>query len=152
MAAFHHFFNSLSVRPLNFSALSICVPILSSSHSSRAFWTNCVLICLFPAGLSTAVQSGYRGASAVTYAGQGAMRNALGFGSWTCVYGFSRCGLIRARGRDDMLNAAGAGAFTGGLLTLISMRGYWRYNQSAIATNAAASAMIAVMFHALNQM
>lgn len=68
------------------------------------------------------------------------------------MYGFSRCVLIRARGRDDMLNAAVAGGFTGGLLTFITMRGYWRYNQSAILTNAGGSAMVAVMFHALNQM
>lgn len=102
-------------------------------------------------GLSTAVQSGYRGGAALTYAGQGALRNAAAFGSWTAVYGFTRCGLIRMRGQDDMFNAAAAGGFTGGLLTFISVGGYWRYNRSAILTNAAASAMIAVMFNALNQ-
>lgn len=51
-----------------------------------------------------------------------------------------------------MLNAVVAGAFTGGVLTLISKRGYWRYYQREILTNAAGSAMIAVMFNALNQM
>lgn len=80
------------------------------------------------------------------------MRNAAAFGSWTAMYGFTRCGCTRIRGRDDMLNAAFAGALTGGVLTLISLRGYWRYNQSTIMTNAAGSAMIAVMFQALNQM
>lgn len=50
-----------------------------------------------------------------------------------------------------MLNAAAAGAFTGGVLTFISVRGHWRYAQSSIATNAAASAMVAVVFDALNQ-
>lgn len=102
--------------------------------------------------MSSAVQSGFRGSAVLTFAGQGALRNAVAFGSWTAVYGFSRCGCVRMRGRDDMLNAAAAGAFTGAILTLASVRGYWRYNQSAVMTNAAASAMIAVMFHALNQM
>lgn len=98
------------------------------------------------------MQSGYRGSAVLSYVGQGALRNAAAFGSWTAVYGFTRCGLIHARGRDDMFNAAVAGAFTGGILTLASVRGYWRYNQAAILTNAGASAMVAVMFHALNQM
>lgn len=108
-----------------------------------------VMLCAI--GLSTAVQSGFRGGTALTYAGQGALRNAAAFGSWTAVYGFTRCGFIRLRGHDDMFNAAAAGGLTGGLLTFISVRGYWTYNRSAILTNAAASAMIAVMFNALNQ-
>lgn len=102
-------------------------------------------------GLSTAVQSGVRGSAALTYAGQGALRNAAAFGSWTALYGFTRCGLIRARARDDVFNAAAAGAITGGLLTFISVRGYWHYNRMTILTNAGASAMIAVVFHSLNQ-
>lgn len=56
------------------------------------------------------------------------------------------------RGRHDLLNPTIAGGFTGGLLTLIGSRGYWRYNRASIATNAAASAMIAVMFETLSYM
>lgn len=97
------------------------------------------------------MQSGYKGSAALTYAGQGALRNAATFGSWTATYGLTRCSIVRVRGRDDIFGAAMAGAVTGGALTLVSTRGYWRYSQSIIATNAAASAMIAVMFHALNQ-
>lgn len=100
-------------------------------------------------GLSTAVSSGYRGSAAITHAGQGALRNALAFGSWTSLYGLSRCTLSRVRGRDDMLNAAVGGAFTGGMLALAYRRGMWRYYQSEIFNNAAASGMIAVMFDAL---
>lgn len=59
---------------------------------------------------------------------------------------------MRMRGRRDLLNPTLAGGFTGGVLTMISTRGYWRYNQTNILTNAAASAMIAVMFEALNYM
>lgn len=102
-------------------------------------------------GISTAVQSGYRGSTAVSYAGTNALRNAAAFGSWTSLYALSRCTLTRLRNRHDMFNAAAAGAFTGGVLTLISVRGHWRYAQSSIATNAAASAMVAVLFDALNQ-
>lgn len=98
------------------------------------------------------MQSGYRGTSAATYAGMGAMRNAAGFASWTGLYGFSRCGLIRMRNTHDLLNPTIAGGFTGGILTLVTLRGYWRYNQSTILANAAGSAMIAVMFEALNYM
>lgn len=52
----------------------------------------------------------------------------------------------------DLLNPTLAGAFTGGVLTLISVRGHWRYNQNSILANAAGSAMVAVMFEALNYM
>lgn len=102
--------------------------------------------------LSTAVQSGYRGTSAATYAGAGAARNAAAFASWTALYGTSRCSLVRMRGRRDLLNPTLAGGFTGGVLTLISVRGQWRFNQNAILANAAGSAMVAVMFEALSYM
>lgn len=102
--------------------------------------------------LSTAVQSGYRGSAAASYAGMSALRNAAQFASWTALYGTTRCGLVRMRGKHDLLNPTIAGGFTGGFLTLIGSRGYWRYNRANIVTNAAASAMIAVMFEALNYM
>lgn len=98
------------------------------------------------------MQSGYRGGALLQYTGMGAARNAVQFASWTALYGTSRCGLVRMRGRHDLLNPLVAGGFTGGFLTFVSSRGYWRYNQASIATNAAASAMIAVMFEALNYM
>lgn len=88
----------------------------------------------------------------LTLAGQGALRNAAAFSSWTAMYGFTRCGCVHARGRDDVFNAAFAGFVTGGILSFVSMRSNWRYNQTAILSNAAGSAMIAVVFHSLNQM
>lgn len=101
-------------------------------------------------GASSAAQGGYRGSAAVTYAGQNAARNAAGFAAWTSLYSFSRCGLIRLRQRNDIANSALAGAFTGGVLSLASVRGHWRFNQQLIMTNAAGSAVIAVLFDALN--
>lgn len=102
--------------------------------------------------LSTAVSSGYRGSSAASYAGQGALRNAAGFASWTSLYAFSRCSLARFRGRQDMLNAVVAGGFTGGVLTIATNPRVWRYNQSVLLTNVAGSAMVALAFDALNRM
>lgn len=103
-------------------------------------------------GASNAVQSGYRGSSALTYAGYSAIRNAAGFAAWTAIFSSSRCVLIRVRRRDDIVNSAAAGAFTGGLLTLVSVRGHWRYNTQLIATNAGGSALVAVVFGALGGM
>ena len=103
-------------------------------------------------GASTAVQSGYRGSSALTYAGQNGLRNAASFASWTALYGVSRCGLFRLRRRDDILNAGLAGAFTGAVLTLAVLRGHWRYNQNILMTNTAGSALIAVTFNALGSL
>ncbi len=100
-------------------------------------------------GASNAAQSGYRGSAALTYAGHSAIRNAAGFASWTALYSASRCGLIGVRRQDDILNPAIAGAFTGAALTILSLRGHWRYNQQVIVTNAAGSALIAVVFGAM---
>lgn len=121
---------------------------LAITHGVRGAVVGSVFGCAM--SLSSVVSSGYRGSAAVTYVGQGALRNAAGFASWTALFGLSRCSLARLRHRDDMLNSAMAGAFTGGILTLITVRGSWRYNQSTILTNSASSAMIAVMFDALN--
>lgn len=68
------------------------------------------------------------------------------------MYGASKCSLVRMRRRRDLLNPAIAGGFTGGVLTLISVRGQWRYNQNAILVNAAGSALVAIMFEALSYM
>lgn len=103
-------------------------------------------------GASNAVQSGYRGSAAVTHAGYSAIRNAAGFAAWTAVFSSSRCALVRVRRRDDIVNSAAAGAFTGGVLTLASVRGHWRYNAQLIATNAGGSALVAVVFGALGGM
>lgn len=103
-------------------------------------------------GASTAVQSGFRGSAALTYAGQNAVRNAAAFASWTALYGASRCALIRLRRHDDVLNAAAAGGFTGAVLTLISVRGQWRYSQQLILTNSAGSALIAIIFSSLSSL
>lgn len=65
---------------------------------------------------------------AFTYAGQGASRNAAPFGSGTAVYGFTRCGLIRARVRDDMFNTVVADLFNVGFLTFESVREYGRHH------------------------
>lgn len=101
--------------------------------------------------MSTAVQSGYRGSSVVTYAGQGAIRNAAAFASWTSMYALTKCGLMRVRGRHDMLNSVLAGGFTGGFLTVVTNRSVWRYNRAMVLSNAAASAMIALVFDVINR-
>lgn len=103
-------------------------------------------------GLSTATQSGFRGSAVLTRAGQNAARNAVAFSSWTATYGLTKCALARVRGRDDVINAAVAGFLTGGVLTLATTGRQWRYHQQTILSNAAGSAMVAVMFQALNQM
>ena len=55
------------------------------------------------------------------------------------------------RGHHDLLNSAAAGAFTGGVLTVITTPQVLRYQQSALMTNMAASAMVAVVFDAVNR-
>ncbi|CAN8066544.1 unnamed protein product [Agarophyton chilense] len=101
--------------------------------------------------LSTAVSSHYPRHLVLSHTAHAALRNAAGFASWTSVYAFSRCTLLRARRRDDLLNPAVAGAFTGAVLTLVSLRGRWRPYQSQILTNAGASAMIALVFDSINR-
>lgn len=83
---------------------------------------------------------------------RGGVRNAAGFAVWSGLYRGSRCAIARARRKDDALGAATAGAFTGGVLSIAAVRGALRYNRSFIAYNAAASAMIALVFSTLSGM
>lgn len=84
---------------------------------------------------------------------QAAARNALGFASWTAMFGFTKCELVKLRRKNDMLNPAIAGFVTGGVLSLATMpRGYWRYGQMQILQNAGGSAVIACVFDAVNRL
>lgn len=83
---------------------------------------------------------------------QAATRNALGFASWTAMFGFTKCELVKLRRTNDMLNPAIAGFVTGGVLSLATMpRGYWRYGQMQILQNAGGSAIIACVFDVVNR-
>lgn len=83
---------------------------------------------------------------------QAAARNALGFASWTAMFGFTKCELVKIRRTNDMLNPAIAGFVTGGVLSLATMpRGYWRYGQMQILQNAGGSAIIACVFDVVNR-
>jgi hypothetical protein len=96
--------------------------------------------------------SGSSGA-VLAHVGQAAARNAAGFASWTALYGFTRCELVKLRRKNDVLNPALAGFFTGGVLSLATMpRGYWRYGQMQILQNAGGSALIAVVFDVANRL
>lgn len=84
---------------------------------------------------------------------QAAARNALGFASWTAMYGFTKCELVKLRRTNDMLNPAIAGFVTGGVLSLATMpRAYWRYGQLQILQNAGGSAVIACVFDIVNRL
>lgn len=83
---------------------------------------------------------------------QAAARNAVGFASWTAMFGFTKCELVKFRRTNDMLNPAIAGFVTGGVLSLATMpRGYWRYGQMQILQNAGGSAIIACVFDLVNR-
>jgi Tim17/Tim22/Tim23/Pmp24 family len=89
----------------------------------------------------------------LTHVAQAAARNAAGFASWTAMYGFTKCELVKIRRTNDILNPAIAGFITGGVLSLATMpRGYWRYGQMQILQNAGGSAVIAVVFDIVNRL
>lgn len=92
-------------------------------------------------------------ASAIAaHCGQAAMRNAAGFASWTCIYGFARCELVRIRRTNDLFNPLIAGFATGAALSLATIpRGHWRYARQSIVQNAAGSALIACVFDIANR-
>lgn len=91
--------------------------------------------------------------SKAAYVGQAAARNAGAFAAWTSLYGFSRCQLVKMRRRNDFMNAAMAGAFTGTVLSLATMpRMYWRFSSQQILHNAGGSALIAVVFDMANRL
>lgn len=125
---------------------------------------SCASLAVSGAVSGAAIGGAFGGAMALSQAGgmrmgagavadaalRGAVRNAAGFAMWSGLYRGSRCTIARYRRRDDAMGAAAAGAFTGGALSLVAVRGAWRYNRNFIAYNAAASAVIAVVFSALS--
>lgn len=104
------------------------------------------------AAFSTSTLGAGSSGTKLTYVGHAMARNAVAFGAWTSMYGFSRCQLIKFRRKNDVLNPAMAGAFTGAVLTLLTMpRMYWRFSSQQILHNAGGSALIAVAFDFANR-